>query len=172
MSYVKIPSEVGLWQLLLLLLLLLLLQRDMGQLLLLQHDLRQDSDAHLATKFWQTEICMIEWQVDVDHRCLVVQTVRRQCCLHCHINIARRKKLNVKLEIEISPLWLNLPPLSPPEESFRLWQLERQRGPKEGERDPAKSSLVLTHDLFLICFRSWWLFSEDVGVLRYFHSSC
>jgi len=51
-----------------------------------------------------------------------------------------------------APLWLNLPPLSPPEESFRPWQLERQRGPKEGERDPAKSSLVLTHDLLLICF--------------------
>ena len=131
----KIPSEVGLWQLL--------------PLLLQQRDLRQDTYAHLATKFWQTEICVIEWQpqVDVDHRCLVVQTVRRQCCLHCHINIARRKKLNVKLEIENSPLWLNLPPLSPPEESFWLWQLERQRGPKEGERDPAKSSLVLTHDL-------------------------
>ena len=133
----KIPSEVGL-----------------GQLQLLQHDLTQDSDAHLATKFWQTEICVIEWQpqVDVDHRCLVVQTVRRQCCLHCHINIARWKKLNVKLEIENSPLWLNLPPLSPPEESFRLWQLERQRGPKEGERDPAKSSLVLTHDLLWFVF--------------------
>ena len=136
----KIPSEVGLWQLL--------------PLLLQQRDLRQDTDAHLATKFWQTEICVIEWQpqVDVDHRCLVVQTVRRQCCLHCHINIARRKKLNVKLEIENSPLWLNLPSLSPPEESFRLWQLERQRGPKEGERDPAKSSLLLTHDLLLTCF--------------------
>ena len=80
----KIPSEVGLW------LPLLLQQRD---ILLLQHDLRQDSDAHLATKFWQTEICMIEWQVDVDHRCLVVQTVRRQCCLHCHINIVQQKKL-------------------------------------------------------------------------------
>ena len=77
----KIPSEVGLGQ----------------QLLLLQHDLRQDTDAHLATKFWQTEICMIEWQVDVDHRCLVVQTVRRQCCLHCHINIVQQKKFKKNL---------------------------------------------------------------------------
>ena len=77
----KIPSEVSLWQLL--------------PLLLQQRDLRQDTDAHLATKFWQTEICVIEWQpqVDVDHRCLNVQTVRRQCCLHCRINIVRRTKL-------------------------------------------------------------------------------